>query len=520
MHAPKAMGTPLLLLALLAASASPTPKPAPPAPEGSQPSPVILFLVDNSASLPPLDPEEKRVAALEKMFTFLQGQPYRLILFGGKREIYVDDVARYNNRGQWTDFYSAFERSREIIQSYPQGTEFRMILLTDAIVDPDPSDWADSGVPAGDPLRQHTMRKTVELLAQLEQPLYVILVGALPVDPVPDDPEYATPFVLDMVRAANGALATPRAQSLASFFEDDGLLLRKFVYRVSPGAGLARIEPIVRRIVAPPSVGPEFQFLTVLVLPLTLFLFVMLGLLVRSFPGPGDLEIVELSRGQPIHLAADRLHKVGEGGWGTTGLSQVGSPREAAVTLTYQAPPLDLTGNGLERTGLDALTQRLLPMGLDELRRALDAYADSGTKEEKIYALNLDYVAKNFDPAEAERVLSSTPAERRRIPALDFLRAKAHLLSNDALRRRLTDSRVQLVGYGKGGERKDLTPGTMARIGRYGFIVKDVLHGGRRDVRLVLYYDRVPSLLALKTILPDAFQRVFRMRRSSQRIVA
>ncbi len=37
--------------------------------------PVILFLVDNSASLPPLDPDEKRVEALEKMFAFLKGQP-------------------------------------------------------------------------------------------------------------------------------------------------------------------------------------------------------------------------------------------------------------------------------------------------------------------------------------------------------------------------------------------------------------------------------------------------------------
>ena len=50
-------------------------------------------------------------------------------------------------------------------------------------------------------------------------------------------------------------------------------------------------------------------------------------------------------------------------------------------------------------------------------------------------------------------------------------------------------------------------------------MVKDVAAGGK-DVRLVLYYDRVPSLLGLKTILPDAFQRAFRFRRSSQRIVA
>jgi hypothetical protein len=57
------------------------------------------------------------------------------------------------------------------------------------------------------------------------------------------------------------------------------------------------------------------------------------------------------------------------------------------------------------------------------------------------------------------------------------------------------------------------------RIGRYGFLVKDVTRGGRKDARIVLYYDRVPSLLGLKTLLPDAVQRVFRMRRSSQRVV-
>src|SRR2546425_3348669 len=97
-------------LALLLASASPGPVAAPsPAASPAAEGPVILFLVDNSASLPPLDPEEKRVAALEKMFTFLQGRPYRLILFGGRQEVFVDDVTRYRNNGQWTDYYAAFD---------------------------------------------------------------------------------------------------------------------------------------------------------------------------------------------------------------------------------------------------------------------------------------------------------------------------------------------------------------------------------------------------------------------------
>ena len=86
---------------------------------GAGAGPVILFLIDNSASLPPLDPSEKRVTALEKMFTFLQGQRYRLVLFGGRREIFVDDVSQYRNDGQWTDFYCAFVKAKEIAAGLP-----------------------------------------------------------------------------------------------------------------------------------------------------------------------------------------------------------------------------------------------------------------------------------------------------------------------------------------------------------------------------------------------------------------
>jgi hypothetical protein len=57
-------------------------------------------------------------------------------------------------------------------------------------------------------------------------------------------------------------------------------------------------------------------------------------------------------------------------------------------------------------------------------------------------------------------------------------------------------------------------------VGPYGFAVKDVSRGGRKDVRLVLYYDRVPSLFGLKTWIPDVIQRAFRFRRWSQRVVS
>lgn len=479
---------------------------------------MILFLVDNSASLPPLDPEEKRVAALEKMFTFLQGQPYRLLLFGGRREIFVDDVAKYNNRGQWTDFYSAFDRARELTQGYPPKTEFRIVLLTDGIVDPDPAEWPE--VPRGEDLRAHSVKKSLALLGEMRVPLYVILVGEPPKEGVPPGSmEQAPGLILDMVKAANGYKASPLAQSLSSFFKDDGVLLKKFIFRVAPHEGMSKVEPIVRRIVAPSRPRVELQFLSLSVMPLTLFLFLLLGILVRSFPGPGDVEMVELAKGSPVHLAVDRLHKLEGGGWAPTGLSLVADAKDAAGTLTYQPPSLDITGTGLDTTGLDEITLKLLFLEFDELARAIESYSDHGTKEEKIYALNLDYMAKNFDASQAERILATPPAERRRIPALDFLRAKVHLLSDEKLRRKLTEPRVQLATYGKDAERKELPPGAHTRIGHYGFIVKDVARGGRKEVRLLLCYERVPSLLGLKTILPDAFQRVFRLRRSSQRVV-
>src|SRR5262249_17850183 len=108
--------------------------------------------------------------------------------------------------------------------------------------------------------------------------------------------------------------------------------------------------------------------------------------------------------------------------------------------------------------------------------------------------------------------------ERRNIAPLDFLRAKVHLLSNDALRRKLTEPRVYAATPPDTG-RRELVPGALFRVGPYGFRIKDVSRGGRKDARLVLYYARVPSLLGLKTWMPDLLQGTFRFRRRSQRVV-
>jgi hypothetical protein len=515
-----------------APSPSPSPSPSASASAGAARDPVIIFLVDNSASLPPLDPEEKRVAALQRMFQVLEGHPYRLILFGGRREITVDDVSRYRNDGQWTDFYYAFEEARTLMKGYPAGTEFRFILLTDALIDPKPADWQEGETgqspppePPRDPslptvLRSESARRTVDLVKELKTPLYVILVGEPPAGGLSmGDREQAPPLVMDLVRAANGPEGGRLAQTLASFFEDNGVLVKKYIFRVRPNEGLKKVEPAVRRIVTPPRPTVELRVFSYMVLPLVLFVLLSLGIMVRSFPGPGDLEVVELASGEPLHVAVDRLHRLNESGWGR-GLSLVGSAKDATATFVYQAPPLELTGAGLDLTEADALTTELLPLGLEDLRRSMHRYATEGSKEEKIQVLNLEYISQNMEPEQAERLLQSASAERRRVAPADFLRAKAHLLGNEALRRKLTQPRVYMTTYGRDGEKKELVPGSSARLAQYGFVVKDVSPGGRKDARLVLYYDRIPSLFGLKTWLPDVVQRVFRLRRSSQRIVS
>jgi hypothetical protein len=369
-------------------------------------------------------------------------------------------------------------------------------------------------------LRAAVVPKLLGLIGEMKIPLYVILVG----EPTPDgimrgDRELTPNLIWDMVRTANGMRASPMAQKLSSFLSDDGLLLRKFIFRIESDKGLAQVEPVVRRIASQPNPQVEL-YLGGLLLPFVLLLLLLLGILVRSFPGPGDVEVLELKKGIPAYLATDRMHRLESSGWGTRGLSLVSDARLATASVAYHLAPLDVTGAGIDTAGLDPLTLELLPKGLEELRKALEGYADNGTKDEKVFALNLDYMAKNFDPALAERILTSSAAERRRTSPLDFLRAKAHLLSNPELLKKLTEARVVFSTYGKDAARIDLVAGTKIRIGPYGFVVNDVIRGGRKDVRVLLQYERVASLFALKTLLPKTLQRIIRLRRRSQRLVS
>jgi hypothetical protein len=210
---------------------------------------VMLFLLDNSASLPPLDPQLQRRDAVEKMYSFLEGQPYRLVLFGGRKEIHIDEPQYYRNSGKWTDFYHAFVAVSDLIKEYPAGTEFKMVLITDGKIDPSPAEWAGETVPPGTDLRTFAGDRSVELLERMRQPLYVILIGQ----------QVDLPLIQRMVVASNGEMAAhDYAQGVADFFADDGMLFRRFVFRLEEEEGLEKIQPIVTRMHHPPVPGGAY----------------------------------------------------------------------------------------------------------------------------------------------------------------------------------------------------------------------------------------------------------------------
>jgi hypothetical protein len=502
----KRAGQALTLSVLLGTASADETRSAPIAPKDGEA--VILLLLDNSASLPPLDPEVQRRDAIEKIYSFLRGQPYRLVLFGGRSEVYVDAPQHYRNSGQWTDFYFAFKAARELIEEYPEGTPFKIVLITDGKIDPSPAEWTDQFVPEGADLKTVGGDRAIALLEEMRLPLYVILIG----------PEVNHELVLRMVSAANGRLAASAySQGIAEFFEDDGMLLRRFIFGVEENDGLEELEPIVARIATPSTPKVEFSIAGSLLVTIA----VLIGVGVRSFPGAGDRELVELRVGEPVHVAVDRLRRVTSEvpAWSWKGLSLVESSRIAFAMFTAREDSTELRPTGFSLGALDDTAKDLIALPLPELRKRLDQLANEGTKDEQIYALNLEYVAKDMEEARVERLVTSAPLERKKLATIDFLRAKVHLLHNEKLAKKLTGSCVVCKTYGLNANEQELRQGSKVQLGRYEFRVDELARGGRKDFRFGLTYEKVPSPLFLKRLVPGWVQRALRLRRSHERIV-
>ena len=383
-----------------------------------------------------------------------------------------------------------------------------MVLITDGMIDPSPRDWRDQHVSEGEDLRRVAGERTGRLLEQMGLPLYVILIG--------EEVDYD--LIQSLVVAANGSMAaSDYAQGIADFFDDDGMLLRRFIFRVEKNEGLEEIASIVTRIAAPSTPKVEFAVTGSLLLTIA----VLIGIGVRSFPGSGDREIVELRTGQPVQISVDRLRRLPSDvpAWSRKGLSLVESSRSAAAGLTAKEESIELPPTGFSLDGMDEIARSLIELPLPELGERIEQLTRNGTKDEQIYALNLEYGAKDMEEPRAERLVMSAPSERVKFPALDFLRAKVHLLHNEKLRKKLTGPCVVCKVYGAHVQELELRPGSKVQLGRYEFRVDELTRGGRKDFKLGLTYDTVPSPLFLKRIVPGGVQRALRLRRNHERIV-
>jgi hypothetical protein len=388
------------------------------------------------------------------------------------------------------------------------GTEFKMILITDGKIDPSPAEWADQQVPPGADLRTVAGDRTIELLGQIRQPLYVILIGQ----------EVDLALIQRMVVAGNGEMAASEyAQGIADFFADDGMLLRRFIFRVEEDEGLAEIQPMVTRIATPASPKVELYIASSLLIAVVM----LVGVGVRSFPGAGDREVVELRVGEAIHVAVDRLRRLSSDvpAWSWKGLSLVESSKSAVAMFTAHEDSVALPPTGFALEGLDPTSSELIELPLPALREKLETLAREGNKDEQIYALNLEYVSKDMEEPRVERLLTSSPAERKKLSANDFLRAKVHLLHNEKLSKKLTSACVMCKVYGLNAQEQELRQGSKIQLGRYEFRVDELTKGGRKGFRLGLSYERVPSPLFLKRLVPGAVQRALRLRRSHERVV-
>ena len=191
----------------------------------------------------------------------------------------------------------------------------------------------------------------------------------------------------------------------------------------------------------------------------------------------------------------------------------------AVVMMTVLEDSAELPPEGLDLEGLDETSRTLIELPLAELQERILHLSKQGTKEEQIYGLNLEYAARNMDEAVVERLLTSAPSKRGKFGPLDFLRAKVHLLHNEKLNQKLTGPAVRCKIYGAGARQFDLRHRGKIKLGRYEFRVDQLSKGGRKDYKLGLSYEQVPSPLFLKRLIPGKVQRALRLRRSHERIV-
>ena len=382
-------------------------------------------------------------------------------------------------------------------------------MLTDGIVLPCPKDWADQKLPYDTPLAQAARARAIDFVARRDFSLYVLLLGK----------KTSPKWIDEMVRAANGDPSGRRyLQELSELLGGDGLLLSRFVYRVraeGPGNELTTGIPTLRTVALPDVEIPVVGSLVVLVA-------LLVGVGVRTFPSKGDQEILEMWKDEPLYVTVDRWRRLSSNvpAWSWRGLSLLPSTEGAAASFVLHQIKRGFPPEGLSLDGLEDQAKELIGLPLPAISEWMhQSMRLSSPPEDKMCASELQSAARNFDPVQAERILTSKAWERKKMEAVEFLHAKLHLLYNDTLHARLTEPLVFCSTYGVNGEKRSLSVGSQITLGRYTFTVEELTPGQRKDFKMVMSYERVPSPLWLKRVIPGFIQKAIRFRLTHQRVV-
>ena len=343
-----------------------------------------------------------------------------------------------------------------------------MVLLTDAIVGPRPEGLARRADRAGT-RAAHSMRKTVELVREMQHPALRHAGRRSPratsrAATASSRPASCSTWCRPPTAPGRGAARADRRRPSS---RTTACCCGSSSTAWPPHEGLTKIEPVVRRIVAPPRAGHRVQDLRLLRPAAAAHP----GGAARACwcarsPGPGDLEIVELAVDQPVHVAADKIHRAPDGTWSAQGLSLVADPRTPPPRFTLPGARARAHGRRpRHRAGSTRATPRCCRSASTSVRRALEAATDSGTREDKIHALNLDYAARGLDVARggAAPALARAPSARAS-PRSTSCGPRRTWPSTRACASGSLEPRVQLVTLRQGRR----APGARARARRCG----------------------------------------------------
>ncbi len=292
----------------------------------------------------------------------------------------------------------------------------------------------------------------------------------------------------------------PSRRRSPSFFQDDGLLLRKFVYRVAPHEGLKKIEPVVKRIAAPAARGNRDADLRLLRPPAPAH--------PRLAPRPA--RAVLSGAGRPRDPGARGRPAGARGGRPHPPLARrhlVGAGAEPRRRRPHRRRDLHAPRGRARADGSGPRHDRPRPARQStpapRARRPAPRPRDRDRRRDP----------RGQDPRPEPRLRRARPRARRRrsgsSPGRPPSGPPCPRRTSSGPRRTSPSTRPCAAGcsspacsvvlYGKDAGRRELTTGASLRVGGYGFLVREIARGGRKDARLVLYYDRVRSFLGLKT---------------------